>query len=84
MSNPSRKCFYPPVPKDVVLSFFLRGSIIVFAAYALTYNGHDKRWEISGRLSVEATLPRLQKVMRLLYIALDTASHLMDRVGMPR
>ncbi|KAF6774947.1 hypothetical protein AHF37_06199 [Paragonimus kellicotti] len=51
MTNPCRKCFHPPVPKDVVLSFFLRGPVLVFASYALVYNGQDKRWEIVGRMS---------------------------------
>ncbi|KAA3682353.1 structural maintenance of chromosome 1 [Paragonimus westermani] len=83
MTNPCRKCFHPPVPKDVVLSFFLRGPVLVFASYALVYNGQDKRWEIVGRMSVDSLIPRLQEVLQSLHVALDTTSHLIDRLGAP-
>ncbi|KAF5401791.1 putative structural maintenance [Paragonimus heterotremus] len=83
MTNPCRKCFHPPVPKDVVLSFFLRGPVLVFASYALVYNGQDRRWEIVGRMSVDSVVPRLQEVLYSLHVALDTTSHLIDRLGAP-
>ncbi|CAH8594661.1 unnamed protein product [Heterobilharzia americana] len=51
LTNPSRKCFYPPIPKDIVLSMFIRGASLVFAAYNLVYNSMEKRWEVLNRSS---------------------------------
>ncbi|CAL8094967.1 unnamed protein product [Calicophoron daubneyi] len=83
MTNPSRKCFHPPIPKDIVLSFFFRGPVLVFASYALGYNGRDKRWEIIGRTTVNCLVPRLEDVLRYLNLALDRTTHLLHRLEVP-
>lgn len=83
MTNPNRRCFHPPVPKDVILSFFVRGPVLVFAAYVLGYNGHNKRWEIVGRNSVDCIFPRLKEVLESLHFANNTVSYLGTLLSAP-
>ncbi|KAA0199123.1 SMC1A protein [Fasciolopsis buskii] len=83
MTNPNRRCFHPPVPKDVILSFFVRGPVLVFASYVLGYNGHSKRWEIVGRSSVDCIFPRLKEVLESLHFANNTVSYLGTLLNAP-
>ncbi|CAH8526579.1 unnamed protein product [Schistosoma turkestanicum] len=79
LANPSRKCFYPPIPKDVVLSLFIRGCSLVFAAYNLVYNSLDKRWEVLNRSSIECVMPKLQETLSYLDAAMNTLMYLMNK-----
>ncbi|KAK4470924.1 hypothetical protein MN116_006432 [Schistosoma mekongi] len=79
LANPSRRCFHPPIPRDIVLSLFIRGPSLVFAAYNLVYNSLDKRWEVLNRSSVECMIPRLQKTLVCLDAAMNTLMYLMNK-----
>ncbi|CAI2730885.1 unnamed protein product [Schistosoma spindalis] len=79
LANPSRRCFYPPIPKDIVLSMFIRGCSLVFAAYNLVYNSLDKRWEVLNRSSIECVIPRLQETLSYLDASMNTLMYLMNK-----
>uniref|UniRef100_A0A095B070 Structural maintenance of chromosomes protein 1A n=1 Tax=Schistosoma haematobium TaxID=6185 RepID=A0A095B070_SCHHA len=79
LTESQSRCFYPPIPKDIVLSIFIRGCSLVFAAYNLVYNSLDKRWEVLNRSSVECVIPRLQETLSYLDAAMNTLMYLMNK-----
>ncbi|KAL3313844.1 hypothetical protein Ciccas_007548 [Cichlidogyrus casuarinus] len=75
-----RPNFMPPLPKDMVLSWFLSGQELALALYIVKLNPADRTIELVGRCSATIAIPRLQLVIDLLDEASQLVLFLLNKI----
>ncbi|CAH1801477.1 unnamed protein product [Owenia fusiformis] len=79
--NRNMKIWSPPVPNDIVLSFYIQAQKLVLGVYQLQLNSAQKL-DIGAKHTIECSVPWLNDAIVLYTIALQRCQQLLDKVNL--
>ncbi|XP_050408276.1 protein rogdi homolog [Patella vulgata] len=79
ITNKNMQIFYPVLPNDVALSFYVHASKLILAMYHLHTNNQQKV-EITARFQVESVVQWLNEAIVFFTLALQQCQQLKDKI----